>query len=87
MVSGGDACTHYQRVNKPHKNEQQLTKTGDEVVENGEEQGFGLEWNVKDGVYCEERRDGEDVNVQPVEVVDNVAPLERRQSFLVFQRP
>jgi len=60
------------------------TKTGDEVVENGEDKGLGLERNEKDAIYCEERRDGEDENVQPVEVVEEIVPSKRRQGLLVF---
>lgn len=84
MVTGGDTCTHYHKPNKPRQIEQQLTKAGDEVVENGEEKGLGLEWNEENGVYRDERRKDEDGNVQPVEVVEKVVPLEWRQGLLIF---
>lgn len=74
-------------LNKPRQIKQRLTKTGDEVVEDGENKGFCLERDAKNGVYCEEGRNGEDGNVQPVEVVEKVVPLKRRQSFLIFERP
>lgn len=63
------------------------TKTGDEVVEYREEEGFGLERNAEDSVYREQRRDGEDGNVQPVELVKHVVPSERGQSLLALKRP
>jgi len=46
-----------------------------------------LKRNTEKRIYREERRDGDDENVQPVEVIANVAPLEWRQSLLIFQRP
>ena len=46
-----------------------------------------MERNIEDRVCREERRNGEDANVQPVELIKYVSPLERWQSLLVFQRP
>jgi hypothetical protein len=70
-----------------HKTEQKRTQTSYEVIEDGEDKGLGIERNIKKPVYREERRDGEDKNVQPVKLVDNVFPSEWGQGFLVFQRP
>lgn len=63
------------------------TKTGDEVVEDGEEKGLGLEWNVENGIYCEEGMNAEDSDIQPVQLVDNIVPLEWGQGLLIFQGP
>lgn len=74
-------------LKKRRQIEQPLTKTSNEVVENREVTGLSLERNVKNSVYCEERGNGENGNVQPVEVVETVTPSEWRQGLLVFQRP
>ena len=77
-------------VRKPNTTdeiERQPTETSDKVVEDREEEGLGLEGNVEECVYREERRDGEDENIQPVELINYIVPLEWRQGLLILQRP
>jgi len=75
------------RRDTTHEIERQPTETGDEVVEDREKEGLGLEGNVEDSVYREQRRDGENGNVQPVELVKYIVPSEWRQGFLILQCP
>ena len=46
-----------------------------------------MEWNTENRIYREYRRDGEDENIKPVELVNHVVPLEWRCGLLVLQRP
>lgn len=75
------------KLNTTREIERQPTETRDEVVEEREEEGLGLEGNTQYSVYREEGRNGEDGDVQPVEFVKYIAPLEWREGLLILQRP
>lgn len=48
--------------------ERRLTKASDKVVEDRKKEGLGLERNKQDRVYRDYGEDGEDENVEPVEL-------------------
>ena len=72
------------RRDTTHEIERQPTEPGDEVVEDREKEGLGLERNVEDSVYRKQRRDGENGNVQPVEFVKYIVPSEWGQGLLIL---
>ena len=87
MIASSDACQNRQKAGTTHETESQLTKASDKVVKDRKKESLGLDRNKQERVYREHRRDGEDENVQPVELIKYIVPSEGGQSLLIFECP